>query len=100
MKVSFFKKQIINTGLFYFYQLTFCEFSLDINLLSRFLPISKIHILTLLSAIALGTHTIKMFEDHLSNMILRNTLDVVVKLFFSFLVLKTFIGNMSIFNLS
>lgn len=90
----FFKKQIINTGLFFiFYQLTFCEFSLDINLLSRFLPISKIHILTLLSAIALGTHTIKMFEDHLSNMILRNTLDVVVKLFFSLLVLKTFIGN-------
>ena len=80
----FFKKQIINTGLFFiFYQLTFCEF----------LPISKIHILTLLSAIALGTHTIKMFEDHLSNMILRNTLDVVVKLFFSLLVLKTFIGN-------
>ena len=34
-----------------------------------------------------------MFEDHLSNMILRNTLDVVVKLFFSLLVLKTFIGN-------
>ena len=89
----FFKRQIINTGLFFiFYQLTFCEYSLDVNLLSKFVPISKIHIITLISAIILGVHTIKMYRERLSDPIIRRILLAVTNIFFAILLLKMFIN--------
>ena len=90
---QFFKRQIINTVLvFAFCQLAFIEFSMNTVLLAKLLPMSKIHIITLIVSNALGLHTTYMFRSQTTIPVIDRSIKWLTYLFFLILDVQMFIN--------